>query len=46
VPGAPRGLRSVYPVPDDVFMVRELTPGSLADVVGLVHYHPAFAMFE
>ena len=43
VPGSRRGLTCEYPVPDDVFMVLELTPGALRGRSGLVRYHPAFA---
>lgn len=46
IPGPPRGIRCVYPVPDEVFMIQELTPGALSGISGLVHYHPAFAAFE
>jgi len=42
-PGSRKGLTCEYPVPDDVFMVLELTPGAAAGRPGLVHYHPAFA---
>ena len=37
------GLRCEYAVPDDVFMVAELTPGALAGRQGLVKYGPEFA---
>jgi putative acetyltransferase len=36
------GLRLDFEVPDEAFMVMELTPGSLAAVRGLVRYVPAF----
>ena len=42
-PAARAGLGCEYPVPDDTFMVVELTPGALAGRRGLVKYHPAFA---
>lgn len=42
-PASRFGLRSEYDVPDEVFMVRELTPGALAAATGTVRYHPAFA---
>jgi putative acetyltransferase len=42
-PGAPRGIRSTWEVPDDVFMVLELVPGALDGVAGIVHYRPEFA---
>lgn len=45
-PGPPRGLRCVYPVPDEVFMIRELVPGALQGIAGRVDYHPAFAAVE
>jgi putative acetyltransferase len=43
VPASQRGLRSEYDVPDDVFMVVELTPGALGGRKGLVKYHSEFA---
>lgn len=46
VPGPPRGIRCVYPVPDEVFMIQELTPGALSGVTGIIHYHATFAAFE
>lgn len=36
------GLRSEYEAPPEAFMALELVPGSLADVRGIVRYHPAF----
>lgn len=42
LPASRKGLRSEYPVPDEVFMVAELSPGALAGRTGLVKYHPAF----
>jgi putative acetyltransferase len=41
-PARAYGLRSEFDVPDDVFMVAELTPGALADCRGLVRYLPEF----
>jgi putative acetyltransferase len=41
-PGRAFGLRSEFDVPEDVFMVLELTPGALAGVAGLVRYLPEF----
>ena len=38
-----KGLECEFPVPDDVFMVLELRPGSLVGREGLVRYHPAFS---
>ncbi len=43
VPASKHGLTCEYPVPDDTFMVVELTPGALNGKRGLVKYHPAFA---
>jgi putative acetyltransferase len=37
------GLRSEYDVPEEVFMVLELVPGSLSGASGTVQYHPAFS---
>ena len=42
IPASRKGLRSEYPVPDEVFMVAELSPEALAGRTGLVNYHPAF----
>jgi putative acetyltransferase len=42
VPAGPKGLRCVYDVPEDVFMVMELKPGALGGRRGLVKYHPKF----
>ena len=41
--GAARGLRCEFPVPDDVFMVRELEAGALQGVSGMVRYRPEFS---
>jgi putative acetyltransferase len=41
-PGRVFGLRSEFDVPDEVFMVAELTPGALGGVGGLVRYLPEF----
>jgi putative acetyltransferase len=43
VPAKAHGLRCEYPVPDEVFMVRELRPGALDGLAGLVKYRPEFA---
>jgi putative acetyltransferase len=40
----PKGFRSEYDVPDDVFMVAELRPGALAGRRGLVKYRPEFSL--
>lgn len=42
VPASRYRIRSGYDVPDDVFMVVELRPGSLRDVSGTVAYDEAF----
>jgi putative acetyltransferase len=42
-PARPLGLRWEHDVPDDVFMVAELTPCALERCRGVVRYHPAFA---
>ncbi|MCO5170048.1 MAG: N-acetyltransferase [Planctomycetes bacterium] len=42
VPARPKGLTCKWPVPDDVFLVAELTPGALGGRVGRVEYHLAF----
>jgi putative acetyltransferase len=38
----PYGIESPFPVPDEVFMVRELVPGGLSGVSGKVIYPPPF----
>ncbi|MDD9890981.1 MAG: N-acetyltransferase [Gammaproteobacteria bacterium] len=43
VPSVNYGIKSEYDVPDEVFLVRELIPGSLSHKPGIVSYHPAFA---
>jgi putative acetyltransferase len=43
-PAGPRGFRSEYDVPDEVFMVAELRPGALAGRRGLVKYRPEFSL--
>lgn len=43
MPASTKGIRSEYDVPDEVFMVAELTPGALRGRKGLVKYHPAFS---
>jgi putative acetyltransferase len=42
VPASRYGISSEYDVPDDVFMIMELQPGSLWDVSGEVSYDEAF----
>ncbi|MGH9900227.1 MAG: GNAT family N-acetyltransferase, partial [Pyrinomonadaceae bacterium] len=41
-PARPKGLDCEYPVPDEVFMVAELSPGALRGVRGVVKYRPEF----
>lgn len=36
-------IRYEAEVPDEVFMVLELSPGALAGRAGIVHYHPEFS---
>lgn len=43
VPASQKGLRCEYDVADEVFMVLELAPNSLAGRTGLVKYHPDFS---
>ncbi len=40
----PLGITCEYPVPDEAFMVAELTPRALAGHRGVVRYSPAFAL--
>lgn len=42
IPASQKGLRSEYPVPDEVFMVVELEPGALGGQRGLVKYLSEF----
>ena len=42
VPAAGKGLRCKWPVPDEAFMVAELSPGALQGSRGLVEYRPEF----
>lgn len=42
VPASSQGIRSEYDVPDEVFMIAELTAGALNGRRGLVKYHPEF----
>ena len=43
IPASRKGLRSEYPVPDEVFMIVELKHGALDNRRGLIKYHPEFA---
>lgn len=42
VTAASRGFKSIYPVPDEAFMVLELVEGTLEGKSGLVEYDAAF----
>lgn len=42
VPASRYGISCEYDVPDDVFMLIELRPGTLSGVTGTVVYHEAF----
>jgi putative acetyltransferase len=42
VPARPRGITCEFAVPDDVFMVAELTPGARRGRRGVVRYAPEF----
>ena len=44
-PAAPKGLRSEYDVPDEVFMLLELVPGAATELEGTARYHRAFRDF-
>ena len=44
IPSVSFGIRSEEDVPDDVFMVLELKKGILAEVQGMIKFHPAFAV--
>jgi putative acetyltransferase len=37
-----KGLETPFPVPDEAFMVIELTPGALNGISGMIIYPPAF----
>ena len=43
LPGSRWGLRWEMDVPDEVFMVAELSPGTLAGIQGTVRFRPEFA---
>ncbi len=42
VPSVTYNIKSEYDVPEDVFMIMELTAGSLTDCHGTVKYHKCF----
>lgn len=44
VPASHFQIKSEYDVPDEVFMLKELQPGTLQGVTGTIHYHPAFQL--
>ena len=46
VPASQYQIKSEYDVPDDVFMILELTPGALQGKHGTIKYHQAFSMVE
>jgi putative acetyltransferase len=37
-----KGITCEYDVPEELFMVAELTPGALSNICGLAKYHPEF----
>ena len=43
-PARARGLEAPFPVPDEAFMVLELTPGALDGIAGMVRFPPAFGL--
>ena len=43
IPSQRKEIRCEYDVPDDVFMIAELTPEALKGKKGLVKYHPEFS---
>ena len=45
VPSIKHNITSEYDVPPDVFMIKELQPGVLADLSRIAKYHEAFAGF-
>ena len=42
IPSVKYKIRSEYDVPDEVFMVKELKEGALADCKGTIKYHEVF----
>lgn len=42
-PAKEKGLACEFPVPDEVFMLKELREGALAGAGGVVKYHPEFS---
>jgi putative acetyltransferase len=42
MPARQRGLECEYPVPNEAFVVAELRDKALAEVRGVVKYHPEF----
>lgn len=45
-PAAGFGVKSEYDVPDDVFMLLELSKGVFKDISGTIKYHEAFSEIE
>ena len=43
VPSVNHGIKSEYEVPDEVFMILELVPGSLNGHEGAIKFHEAFS---
>lgn len=41
-PAAPLGIECPFPIPPEVFMVLELSPGAANGCSGMVRYHPEF----
>jgi len=46
VPAVKHNIKSVYDVPDDVFMILALKPDALKGKQGIVRFHAAFSVFE
>jgi putative acetyltransferase len=46
VPSTRHGIKSEFDVPDEVFMIVELTEGALSDCAGTVKYQPEFNTFK
>ena len=42
VPASRFQIEAPFPVPDEAFLIKEITPGGLAGVSGMVHYSKAF----
>ena len=46
VPSTRHGIKSEFDVPDEVFMVTELSEGALSGCAGTAKYQPEFSEFE